>query len=473
MKINVHDNIRGKCGEQAVFEFSNGVLTVSGKGALAPFKNTDSSPFLPFRDKVEEIKIENGITEIGELTFSGFPALVRIDIAGSVDIVAYRSFSECPRLRSVRFAEGVRVLAPKVFENCKSLEYIELPSSLRAVDFKCFMHDAAIKTVRYAGTELEWRRRVRVGTSARGNDGLLGAHFYYRAHSKRYYELASAAGDIVRRGGDGNMHIVAPDLSVPGVNGKSGDCTVIVLPNGKTIMIDAGLPACFVHVIELIDAMGLKSIDYFVLSHPHSDHFGGINKVIDYIASRGGRIGEFIYSGYAHKGLDKKIKKLLAAQGAVLRCNICEGDRLEFGEVAVDIFNPSREEVESSAERITDTEGVNNTSLGMIFNFGDLKYLTSGDLYASRERRLAKDLGEALHADIAKTNHHGLFTSNTDEWISAVSPRILISDSDDAPWTSFAEKLANLGIEHYIVSDRGLTVIEMTGDGKISATCEY
>lgn len=472
MKINVNDKISGRCGECAVFDFSNGVLTVSGSGALDPFKNTESSPFYRFRDRVEEVRINDGITDIGELTFCGFPALSRIDIAGSVDTVAYRSVSECPRLRTVRFAEGVRVIGPKAFENCKNISYLEFPSTLRSVDFKCFMHDTKIKTVRYAGTELDWRR-VRVGSSARGNEGLTKADFYYRAHSKKYYEIAAKLGDIVRRGGDGDMHILSPDLSVPGVDGKSGDCTIIVFPNGKTMMIDAGLPACFVHVIELIDALGLRSIDTFVLSHPHHDHFGGIHKVIDYITSRGGKIGEFIYSGYVHKGIDEKLKNLLAEQGAVLRCDVCAGDRLEFGDVTADIFNPSRAEVAASVDNIADTAGINNISLGMIFNFGGLKYLTSGDLYAGRERALAAKLGDALHADIAKTNHHGLFTSNTDEWISAISPRILISDSDDAPWTSFAEMLAERGIEHYIVSDRGLTAFTMTSDGKIIAECEY
>ena len=90
-----------------------------------------------------------------------------------------------------------------------------------------------------------------------------------------------------------------------------------------------------------------------------------------------------------------------------------------------------------------------------------------------RERELAKKYGAALHADAAKTDHHGLFTSNTDEWLAAVSPRVLVSDSDDAPWTVFSEKLERMEIPHYIVSDCGLCVMRLGSDGNISVETEY
>lgn len=473
MKINTNDHACGRCGEGVKYEYSNGRLTISGTGAMDSYRHTEEYPFADLRDKVEQVEILRGVTNTGDMTFCGYSALRRVDVAGSVDMVGYRAFSECPNLRVVRLAEGVRVLGPKAFENCPRLEYLELPESLQVVDFKCFMRSTKIKTVRYGGTEADWSRRVRIGRSATGNVGLERATRYCRAHSRRYYQMAAELSAIIKRGGDGDMHIVTPDLTVPGVKGKSGDCTLIILPDGKTMMIDAGLPACFVHIIELLDALDLRSLDFFMLSHPHSDHFGGLAKVADYLASRGGRIGEFIYSGYAHKGIETKLEAMMHAHGTHVRCNLCAGDTLNFGEVHAEIFNPIREEVAASTEHETDTEGVNDISTGMIMSFGGLRYLTSGDLYAGRERMLAAKLGDGLRANAAKTNHHGLFTSNTDEWISAISPQVLISDSDDAPWTSFAEKLAALGIEHYIVNDRGLTALTMSRDGRMSVETEH
>ena len=69
-------------------------------------------------------------------------------------------------------------------------------------------------------------------------------------------------------------------LCVNFVDVGQGDCTVILLPDGKTIMIDAGENGHEEEVFEFLDRNGIKKIDYLVATHPHSDHIGGLYEVV-------------------------------------------------------------------------------------------------------------------------------------------------------------------------------------------------
>lgn len=465
--------ISGKCGENAAFTFDGETLRVYGSGAMENYFAPESTPFCAFRRAVRELIIEDGISAVGDYAFCGFSGITEVYVPGSVDTIGSRAFGECTSLVFATLAEGVRVIGPKAFEKNPRLTRIDLPSSLRAVDFKAFIHSNNVREVIYAGTPTEWERRVRVGKSSRGNAPLLEAHFSFRENTRRYDAMTAHIGDIIRAGGDGSLYIVTPDLTVEEFDGKSGDCTLIVFPDGKTMMIDAGAPPCWFRVVQLLEGAGIKRLDYFVLSHPHGDHFGGAAKAAEYLFSQGGGIGTYLYSGFRHKTGEAKLAGLLEGHGTVMRRDVCEGDEFEIGGVTIKIFNPTEKDLEPGENDRLDDGGVNNVSVGMKFIFGNISYLTAGDLYAARERELVARLGEFLHSDVAKTNHHGVFTSNTPEWVEAVGARVLVSDSDDAPWTVFAERLAEAGTPHYIVSDCGLCVMKLTSDGGIAVETEY
>lgn len=473
MENNEVTVIAGKCGEDIAFSFDGSVLRISGSGAMYNYTDPALTPFADFRSSVSELVIEDGIESIGNCAFGGFTAVTRLYVPGSVDVIGSRAFGECTALTSVTLGEGVRVIGPKAFEKCPRLTWLEFPSSLRSVDFKAFIKSEGVREIKYAGTAVEWKRRVRVGRSSHGNASIFGAHFSFRDNTRRYDEMTARIGDVIRAGGDGAMYIVTPDLTVEEYDGKSGDCTLIVFPDGKTMMIDAGAPPCWFHVVELLAGAGIKRLDYFALSHPHGDHYGGASKAAEYLFSQGGGIGTYLYSGLDFKTGEKKLARLLAAHGTEMRRDLCEGDELEIGDVAVNIFNPRQEDLIIDENSDMSDGGVNNISVGMKFIYGNVSYLTAGDLYAVRERELVERLGGFLRSDAAKTNHHGVFTSNTPEWTEAVGARVLVSDSDDAPWTVFEERLRAAGTPNYIVSDCGLCVLRLTADGGITAETEY
>lgn len=473
MEDKKYETVSGECGAGVVFTFDGSVLRVSGEGVMDNYTDPALTPFAALRDSVRELIIEDGVRAIGNCAFGGFSAITHLRVPGSAEIIGSRAFGECRSLTTVTLGEGVRVIGPKAFEKCPKLRWLDLPSSLRAVDFKAFIKSENVSEIRYAGTAVEWARRVRVGRSSHGNASVIGAHFSFRDNTRRYDAMTAHIGDIIRAGGDGSMYVVTPDLTVEEYDGKSGDCTLIVFPDGETMMIDAGAPPCWFHVVELLAGAGIRKLDYFALSHPHGDHFGGASKAAEYLFSQGGGIGTYLYSGFEYKTGERKLSRLLERHGTVMRRDLCEGDELEIGGVTIKIFNPNKNDFDIPSDTELNDGGVNNISVGMKFIFGNVSYLTAGDLYAVREHELVARLGDFLRSDAAKTNHHGVFTSNTPEWTEAVGARVLVSDSDDAPWTVFAERLAAAGTPNYIVSDCGLCVMRLTADGGISVETEY
>ena len=66
----------GSCGENVdwAFDADTGVLTISGTGAILD-PSYSEIPWYAYRDAVTSVVVEDGITEIGEKMFAGYPLL--------------------------------------------------------------------------------------------------------------------------------------------------------------------------------------------------------------------------------------------------------------------------------------------------------------------------------------------------------------------------------------------------------------
>jgi len=252
----------------------------------------------------------------------------------------------------------------------------------------------------------------------------------------------------------------------------SDDLTFIVFPDGQTMMIDAGAPFCEERVLNFVKALKIQNLDYFVLTHPHGDHYGCALAAVKHLSEKkNGCVRRFLYTGYkAAKDEFKALLDYLSDKGTEMNTHVREGDKFDVGGVRIDVFNPD------DAVLAVDTKGddvVNNTSISMKFTFGEASFIASGDLYAGRERALAEKYGDFLRADFIKSNHHGLFTSNTAEWIAAACPKYILTEDDGADWTLFEDRLKKQKIRHFRVSEKGLVCATVSRDGKYRFSTEY
>lgn len=204
---------------------------------------------------------------------------------------------------------------------------------------------------------------------------------------------------------------------------KWGDSTLIVFPDGQTMLIDVGAEAYAPVLAANLKQMGVRRVDYLMVSHPHGDHFGGIiaeNSFLDMIS-----VDTVLYNG-VDRGEKSDLFYTRCADRSIPVRIVKQGDVLEFGDVCMEILWP----LEGTAgEVITRTEAINNRSIVARFDFGDHSSLFVGDLYASGEALVINACAGKLDVDLLKVPHHGYGTSSSRLFVYTVSPELAVAMS--------------------------------------------
>lgn len=75
--------IGGSCGTNVKWSYENGLLTLSGSGAMRDYSSISSVPWWLFRSLILRVQVEAGVTHIGSRAFSGCSNLSRVEFAGN------------------------------------------------------------------------------------------------------------------------------------------------------------------------------------------------------------------------------------------------------------------------------------------------------------------------------------------------------------------------------------------------------
>ncbi len=204
-------------------------------------------------------------------------------------------------------------------------------------------------------------------------------------------------------------------LAVHYIDIGQGDATLILSPDGSSMLIDCGPTDSAPYLIKYLNDHNVESIEYLVLTHPHEDHYGGAERVIEDFPVENLIIHEDFADTYP---FDRYINKL-AAKPFDIEPNIllsARDDQFLFAECApFGILSP--EEVSES--------DYNESSLAIKLIFGDTAFLFTGDAEAASERRMLAD-GYDVRADVLHAGHHGSSTSNTTGFVESVAPEYAV-----------------------------------------------
>ena len=109
------------------------ILNIHGNGDIT--FNGSSAPWYPQIERISELRIEEGITSIGENAFSHMRRLTTVSIPSSVTIIEHRAFEMCENLEFVNIPEDslLEKIGDNAFESCYVLGNIYLPYNLREV----------------------------------------------------------------------------------------------------------------------------------------------------------------------------------------------------------------------------------------------------------------------------------------------------------------------------------------------------
>lgn len=373
--------------------------------------------------------------------------------------------------------EGVKVLGPKAFSTCLNLKTVHLPRSLTHIDMKCF-EKAPLTDVYYAGSEAQWNA---VEISPTGCQPLLTANVHFAATDAltdtpdpQVYGDEEAVFSQIRhllQGGDGQFHIVTPNLCMENVFTKPGDMSLLIFPKGSTMLIDTGYFANVSKVMDFLKGVGLSWVDYFVFSHCDGDHVSNSQAIADYLMEQpGGGIGRFLSTGQVYGPYVAKFIDYLNEQNIPVDMEVRLGRTFTIDGVTLEILGPNEEDMTMD---VNNGDCRNNQSMIMKFTYGKASYLTSGDLYAVQEAEVVRRMGERLQSDVWKTNHHGCFTSNTDPWLDAVGGNIVLTCSNDNGDTELAMKLDHAGVSYYTTGCHGLILVSANAEGTYRVLTQY
>lgn len=204
---------------------------------------------------------------------------------------------------------------------------------------------------------------------------------------------------------------------------KWGDSTLIVFPNGQTMLIDVGMPAYAPVLAENLKRMGITRLDYLMISHPHNDHMGGViaaDSFLDMIA-----VDTVMYSGVRRDEKTDRLYALCAERNIPIQV-LKKGDKMEFGPVYMMVLWPKDG---TDGKVITKTEALNNNSIVVRFDFAEHSSLFVGDLYVSGEALVLGENWGMLNVDLLKVPHHGFATSSSGLFISRIKPEIAVAMS--------------------------------------------
>ncbi len=116
----------GNCGYD--FDSSTGVLTITGTGAMADYTISSTVPWDEYQPLIKEVIIPDGITSIGDYTFSDCTGLTEITIPDSVTSIGRRAFCGCTGLTEITIPDSVTSIGDDAFSDCTGLTKITVDS---------------------------------------------------------------------------------------------------------------------------------------------------------------------------------------------------------------------------------------------------------------------------------------------------------------------------------------------------------
>lgn len=130
----------GTCGENVTWTLENGVLTVSGTGAMEDYGRSSDIPWYSQRGEVKSVVISDDVTSIGKRAFDDCTELTSVTIPNSVTSIGEFAFADCSHLTNVTLPNGITNIDTAVFWQCTALTNVTIPNGVTSIGpsaFRC------------------------------------------------------------------------------------------------------------------------------------------------------------------------------------------------------------------------------------------------------------------------------------------------------------------------------------------------
>lgn len=228
-----------------------------------------------------------------------------------------------------------------------------------------------------------------------------------------------------------------------------GDATLLIGPD-FSVLIDAGRHD-HNDVVPYLKKQGVSHLDLVVGTHPHADHIGQLDKVIEAFP-----VKEVWMSGDTHttRTFERVINVII--ENDIDYYEPRAGDNFQIGSLHIDVVNP-----------LELTGDFHEGSIGLVATYGEVRILFTGDAEEQTEDEML-ERKEDIEAQIFQLGHHGSSTSNTKKFLEIVNPEIAIysagvDNSYGHPHREVIDRLHKMNISVYGTSQNGTIVIKTDG----------
>ena len=231
--------------------------------------------------------------------------------------------------------------------------------------------------------------------------------------------------------------------------------SILISSNNEYMLIDAGNNSDGPLLVKYFQDLGIQEFKYVVGTHPHEDHIGGLDDIINSFNIDKIYLPDAITTTKTFEdvldAIDNKNQKYTVPK---------IDSTFNLGDATFKVIYTG-----------TDTSDLNNTSIVLKMTYKNISFLFTGDTTSKNEQKI---LNKDINSTVLKVGHHGSKYSTSNAFLDKVNPKYAIIEVGQNniykhPSEETLSKLKERNITTYRTDESG-SIIAKTDGNKINFT---
>jgi beta-lactamase superfamily II metal-dependent hydrolase len=233
-------------------------------------------------------------------------------------------------------------------------------------------------------------------------------------------------------------------LDVYFVDVEGGHATLYVSPSGESMLVDAGYAGFDGRDAGRIAAVaalaGVRQIDYFVVTHFHGDHIGGVPELAARLPIR-----NFVDHGESSETEERRravFNTYVPERSKGTHIVVRAGDQIPIGGLDVRVLSSGAGLISvplegggipnplcASFTPVDDETSEDAYSVGTIVTYGEFRLVNLGDLSWNQEYGLVCPTNRVGTVDVLLASQHGDDEASSPTFVHALRPRVAVTNN--------------------------------------------